>query len=370
MVEKIAPHEYFKELSERGGSRQLQKVITKVNQECAENNVLPVYTLNHLSVISKIPLFVTKDIIFDHSKYYTRQKVAKRSSPGFRTIYAPKFPLKQLQRAILSNCLPNNGQVGISYAFQKGSNAISACRQHLGARGMVKLDVANFYGSISTPSIYRIFHSLGYPELMSIEMALICSVGQVVEMRPDDQSGKIYKIKKRGRLTQGSPASGLLSNIHCRKLDRTLELIARDHGAIVTRYADDITFSTQEPMSQYVVNSIIGSSIHALKRQRLNLNRRKTSVIRNGRSFNLLGLRVADDGLHLNSGYKSTVRNHLKKASLQGVSKYSLSLGYSSDLEFIFMLWGHYAYSMGVEKDFAAEISSKLHTLGIPRLTA
>jgi hypothetical protein len=45
-------------------------------------------------------------------------------------------------------------------------------------------------------------------------------------------------------LPQGSPTSPTLTNILCKKLDRRLTGLAKRFGAVYTRYADDITFSS------------------------------------------------------------------------------------------------------------------------------
>jgi hypothetical protein len=47
-----------------------------------------------------------------------------------------------------------------------------------------------------------------------------------------------------GSLPQGAPTSPILSNLICRQLDSRLFQWARDNGYAYTRYADDLTFST------------------------------------------------------------------------------------------------------------------------------
>jgi RNA-directed DNA polymerase len=46
------------------------------------------------------------------------------------------------------------------------------------------------------------------------------------------------------QLPQGAPTSPVVSNLICRRLDGQLQLMAHRSGCLVSRYADDITFST------------------------------------------------------------------------------------------------------------------------------
>ena len=48
-------------------------------------------------------------------------------------------------------------------------------------------------------------------------------------------------------LPQGAPTSPIISNMICRSLDRDLDRYSATHKSKYTRYADDITFSTQMP---------------------------------------------------------------------------------------------------------------------------
>lgn len=64
---------------------------------------------------------------------------------------------------------------------------------------------------------------------------------------------------KDGALPQGAPTSPVLSNLICRSLDRGLVALARRHRMRVSRYADDICFSTnQTALPAGVVASVAG----------------------------------------------------------------------------------------------------------------
>ena len=59
-----------------------------------------------------------------------------------------------------------------------------------------------------------------------------------------------------GILPQGGPLSPYIANMMCRRLDKRLAEVARSHRCHFTRYADDITFSTND-ISQDNIDDLI-----------------------------------------------------------------------------------------------------------------
>jgi RNA-directed DNA polymerase len=60
-----------------------------------------------------------------------------------------------------------------------------------------------------------------------------------------------------GVLPQGSPTSPLLTNIICQRLDRKLSQFGKANRAVYTRYADDISFSSNQPVfSDSFINQV------------------------------------------------------------------------------------------------------------------
>lgn len=368
MVGNNSPHAYATELTARGGTAALLKEIRKVNHDCYASGVNPVYTLTHLCSLAHVSYNAARDAIFDPASHYRARNIAKKSGSGFRTLHEPSAPLKSLQRTILDNCLPGTVSSDISYAFEKNRNTASAAGLHIGARSVIHVDVKDFYTSISSKSIYKLFLSLGYPELLSLELAFITSVGHVATLIGPGESGLPYEILKDGRLPQGASTSGKISNLVCGGLDEQLVLISHKWGGVVTRYADDITFSTPHTLSRAECLSVFQEINAALYACGLTLNSRKTRVLPSIKEFRMLGLCVGQTSVWLNPDYKKSIRAHLYGLEKFGLSAHSASRGFDSDFDFMNFIWGHYAYAKGIDFPFAEHMRSRLSLSGVPRV--
>lgn len=367
MVGTPSPHVYARELESRGGSPDLLREIRQVDNSCRESNVKPIYTLTHLCIIAKVPLRVAQEIIVHNSRHYKTRTLTKRSGRGKRTIHEPSAPLRALQQVILRNCLPPNRSSQISFAYEPGLGTLDAASAHIGARSMIHLDVQNYFGSFNSKQIYRLFQELGYPELLALEMALIVSVGHEVNMS-DTPKGFPYMVKSTGCLPQGAATSGKIANILSAPIDRKLSELAIHRGGTVTRYADDINFSTPKPLQRESQIAIFHSATNILKSQGLVLNSRKTVLVPKGQNFKMLGLSVGRSNVELNKRYKDMIRGHLYGIGKFGLASHAIYSNFKDELVFIDFIWGHFAYCYHVDRIFANEIRKTLEKNGVFRI--
>ena len=78
------------------------------------------------------------------------------------TLLAPKPKLKQVQKRILSEILDRVPPHPAAHGFVNGRSIVTNARPHVGQRVLVKLDLENFYPSVSLNRVTAIFRSLGY----------------------------------------------------------------------------------------------------------------------------------------------------------------------------------------------------------------
>lgn len=158
-------------------------------------------------------------------KKYSTFFVLKKGG-GKREITAPKSPIKILQRklnhALKLIYLPKN----CIHGFVRDRNILSNARVHQKKRFVLNLDLKDFFPSIHFGRVRGLFMGIPYNfnQDVSTILAQICC--------------------HDGKLPQGAPTSPIISNMICAKLDSNLKKLAREYQCVYTRYADDITFST------------------------------------------------------------------------------------------------------------------------------
>lgn len=160
-----------------------------------------------------------------------------KSSGGHRVISAPCSELKTLQKKtkeLLENCIKSNELQGpalgsLAHGFKKDHSIITNAEPHRGKRFVFNIDIKNFFGSIH---IGRIKGFLTNNNLFQLEPKVATILAQI--MCDSDT------------LPQGAPTSPLASNLIGHLIDIKLVELAKKNGCTYSRYADDITFSTNK----------------------------------------------------------------------------------------------------------------------------
>jgi len=172
--------------------------------------------------------------------HYRRFVIPKRGG-GERAIWAPMPLLKAAQHWILHNIAEKLPVHGAVHGFLQGRSTLSNATAHTDADIILKMDLKDFFPSVTLPRVKGIFRKAGYREQVATLLALLCteSPREVVELE-----GQTYFVSLGPRcLPQGAPTSPALTNTLCLRLDRRLVGLAARLGWRYTRYADDLTFS-------------------------------------------------------------------------------------------------------------------------------
>jgi hypothetical protein len=172
-----------------------------------------------------------------YKKFYLPKK-----SGGKRLISAPIPRLKKVQYWILesiSNKIPIHPAAN---GFVVNRYIVSNAQPHIAKELVLNVDVKDFFPSIHFKRVKSLLQRLGYSEKIATLLSLLCTEAVTEEVA---LGGKTYFIQKGQRvLPQGAPTSPSITNILCFKLDKRLQRLAVATNCNYTRYADDITFST------------------------------------------------------------------------------------------------------------------------------
>ena len=175
--------------------------------------------------------------------YRVSKKVKKYHQPldggpkeaVYRYFQIPLGELRYTQDRILSKILNKIEFPDYIVGFIKGKSALDAAKKHCNKKIVLSIDLKDYFRSITEKHITKaIIEELNYPPKVARLISDICTF--------------------RYWLPQGAPTSPVLANLvgyNC--YDRKVKALADEYNFVYTRYADDLTFSTDEeyPIDTY-----------------------------------------------------------------------------------------------------------------------
>lgn len=163
-----------------------------------------------------------------------------KKSGGTRRICAPRIALLGLQRDILrlleSDYRPRAHVHGFVGGHQR--SIVSNARQHVGKRWVLNIDLEDYFETIHFGRIRGRLMAppYDYPEEIAQFIAHIACFQTEKEVEGSLRTTHV--------LMPGAALSPILANIVSDKLDAELARFCRQLGCTYTRYADDITISS------------------------------------------------------------------------------------------------------------------------------
>ncbi|WP_240360412.1 reverse transcriptase family protein [Pyxidicoccus caerfyrddinensis] len=190
--------------------------------------------------------------------HYQWRWVPKRTG-GVRLLESPKARLKALQRQVLHAILDAIPPHESAHAFQQGRSVLTFAAPHVGQHVLLRMDLEDFFTSISAGRVFGVFRTAGYPEAVSSTLASLCTHAlPLLVLRDMPRPASVEDIdahwRARARLSsphlpQGAPTSPALANLCAWGLDVRLSTLAASMGVRYSRYADDLVFSGGEDLS-------------------------------------------------------------------------------------------------------------------------
>jgi len=226
-----------------------------------------VFTPSHLAHLLKISINRLHWMADDKKNHYTSFSV-KKAEGGMREIFAPKPYLRGVQRQILDDFLHRVRLNSHAEGFRKKRSILTNAKRHVGKKVVIKMDVKDFFPSITFERILGMFISLGYPRQIAVLLTKLAT--------------------HNGKLPIGAPTSPAISNIVCRRLDRRFSMLGEKTGFDYSRYADDITISSNNRGA----NRMIPFFKEILREEGFEVNEAKLRIMRSGGRQKITGIVV------------------------------------------------------------------------------
>lgn len=225
--------------------------------------------------------------------------VIKKRNGNDRTIYAPKKNLSIIQKKfsmVLALVYANHPN---SHGFIKGRSIKTNASKHVQQNYVLNFDLENYFENINFGRVRSMFiYYFGFNNTVSSTLANIC-------------------CHYKGFLPQGASTSPIISNIISYKMDRELSKMAAKNNCIYSRYADDITFSTNRESFPKRVASLRNNTISLsneiqsiVKRNGFLINDSKTRLSNKYERQTVTGITV-NEKLNVNRKYIRRVRSIL-----------------------------------------------------------
>jgi RNA-directed DNA polymerase len=200
--------------------------LLKSAQSLSDLALLLDFTPSGLSYILYKTPTVTKYITFEIPK----------KSGGTRLIRAPQGALKFLQHNLANLLYDCRAELQaekprrqISHGFRRKQSIFSNARGHKNRRYVLNLDILDFFPTFNFGRVRGFF-------IKDKEYAVPEKVATVIAQIACHENS----------LPQGSPCSPIIADMIAHILDVRLVQLAKAHKTTYSRYADDLTFSTNQ----------------------------------------------------------------------------------------------------------------------------
>lgn len=236
---------------------------------------------------------------------YIHYRIPKKKG-GMREIFAPSENLKSIQKrlnyflqAYYLIIKPREvyGFVVNPHYLGTYCNIVNNAKMHIKKNYVLNIDLKDFFPSISARQIKKLFLSdyFSFPEQITTALTLLTTLD--------------------AQLPAGAPTSPVISNFVCLSLDQDLKSFCNLNSLVYSRYADDLTFSSDLPIhSDHILDLI-----NLIKKAGFSINEKKLRLKTSDQRQVVTGLTV-NEKVNVNRKLLKNMRAMLHDASSNGIA--------------------------------------------------
>lgn len=230
-------------------------------------------------------------------KFHYRKKEIEKKDGSVRNILVPDNNLKNIQRLILKNHLEKIEISSYATAYHKGSKLTDNAFPHLCKKVILKMDITDFFGSISEDSVYlNAFNGNYFPANIGKLLTSLCCYN--------------------GSIVQGTPTAPAIANIVMTRFDKIIGQWCNDREISYTRYCDDMTFS-----GDFCKDIVINKVTKLLNSMNLYPNEKKTILIPRNKNQTVTGITV-NEKIQVPGEYRRQTRKEIYYCKKFGVESH------------------------------------------------
>lgn len=209
----------------------------------------------------------------------------KKRNGGDRVIAQPAKEVKAFQYLLISRLKSRIPVHEAAMAYRQGTSILKNAQAHTPSSYLLKMDFSNFFPSIVESDLIAHLKRHCADWLTEGDIRFICHIALWAPGRQPPR-----------RLCIGAPTSPLLSNSIMYEFDGVVSSRSKDLGVRYTRYADDLSFSSDSGAALSEMQKIVGEMLEKLDYPQLILNKGKTVHASKAGNRTITGLVLTPDG--------------------------------------------------------------------------
>lgn len=214
---------------------------------------------------------------------YKEYSIAKKNGAGIRKIAQPSRELKILQKLAIER-IENNYPIHPSaMAYRTGISIKENASKHMHNNFLLKMDFEDFFHSLLPNDLLQ--HTEKY----------------YTQTSEDDKNtlSKLFfwatKKDRKLKLSIGAPSSPFISNTLLYDFDVKVFELCQSLGITYTRYADDLTFTTNTKEILFNIPNSIQKICENLAYPKLKINKNKTIFSSKKHNRHITGITITND---------------------------------------------------------------------------